>query len=374
MSINYKNSEVDFRKHFAFSREASERFIRQALREGLAESCVLLCTCGRTEIYFDGDVGKMSAQLARFGGISVEKLAPKLMIFAGDRALTHLFSVACGIDSQVIGEDEILGQTKSAFAMARECGTVGSEFNIIFQGAITCAKKIKTRTALSKTSVSTATLASNEASRLGENVNVLVIGATGKIGSTVVKNLISHKNISVTATVRSRHADLQTLNSSPKISTVDYSDRYACMDMADCVISATSSPHYTVTAEGLRKSLKTPKKRLFIDLAVPQDIDGEITKIQGASLIGIDYFTSLAKENNALKMDSVETAKEIIAEDIDLLKKDLIFHGFIPRLNRVKSALEKKSAEELIFGLKSALNAQQLSAVLNALDEMGGAD
>lgn len=143
-------------------------------------------------------------------------------------------------------------------------------------------KRIKTETVLSKTSVSMATLAANEVARLGENVSVMVIGATGKIGTSLVKNLVSHKNISIITTLRNHNNDLTYRND---VSAVEYNDRYKYIDKVDCLISATSSPHYTITYYDLQKCLKENKNRLFIDLAVPPDIDREIEKYQVSGLL-----------------------------------------------------------------------------------------
>lgn len=144
-------------------------------------------------------------------------------------------------------------------------------------GGCCLCKKIKTETAISKTSVSVATLASNEAAKFKDGeLNVLVIGATGKVGSTVVKNLLSHKGISVTVTSRKHKAETVFENTGANV--IDYDERYKAFDFADCVISATSGPHYTVTYYDLKKNIKTEKSRLFIDLAVPPDIDENIPK------------------------------------------------------------------------------------------------
>lgn len=231
---------------------------------------------------------------------------------------------------------------------------------------LACAKKIKTETALSKTSVSTATLAANEAAKFSDKVNVLVIGASGKIGTTVLKNLASHKNVSVRVTLRHHNSALKFIQDLG-IETVDYKDRYDYIKSSDCIISATSSPHYTITQYDLQNCITDAKKRLFIDLAVPPDIDESITKIDGVQLINIDYFQRLAKENNALKIDCIEAAKEIIKEETDTLKKDLIFHDFLPLLSKVKENLSDKFLENLIYKMKSDTSSDEFSAFIEVL-------
>ncbi len=369
ISISYKSADIQLRQRLAFS-EAVCRKIASELTDGRNVSeCVMLCTCNRTEVYFCGEKGsenEIVCALAENAGITETQLSKHLLFFYGDRAISHLFKVSCGIDSMVVGEDEILGQTRTAYLSAKENMTVSYELNMIFQAAFACAKRIKTQTALSKTSVSVATLAANEAAKLGSKVKVLVIGASGKIGSIVLKNLASHKNVTVKATLRRRNAQLSFIDDMG-IETVDYGKRYHYIENADCIISATSSPHYTITYFDLKKHLTDGRKRLFIDLAVPSDIDNSITEIENVSLINIDYFERLAKENNALKLDSVETAKEIISEEIDVLKKDLTFHDFLPRLDCVKNGLADKSLEELIYKMKSNVSADVFAAFVDIL-------
>lgn len=372
ISINHKSALSDIRQKFAFTPEQRRALMTELISGGVSQ-CAVLCTCNRTEVYFCGASDKctetVKRKLAELSGISAGDISRYMMMFYGKKAVEHLFRVQCGIESMVMGEDEILGQTKSAYYEAKECGAVGFELNMIFQAATACAKKIKTCTALSKTPASIATLAANAAARLGDRVNVLVIGATGKIGSSVVKNLISHKNVSVTVTLRS-HSNAFAAESFRSVRTVDYSGRYHAMRECDCVISATSGPHYTVTAKGLADNCAGHMPGLFIDLAVPPDIDRTVPQVCGAELMEIDSFRRLAEENNAIKKDSAEAACDIIAEETDKLYKTLLFHDFLPHLGRIKEKAQKITFEKLLYKLRDELEAQQLAAVLNVLKQL----
>lgn len=375
VSVSYKKADVNIRKALAFNKEKRESFVKRAISEKAAEQCVILCTCNRTEVYFcGGEPEKIKSLLAEYAGQECESLSAYVMMFADSGAVSHLFKVSCGIESMVMGEDEILGQTKNAYAEAKALGAVGYELNMIFQAAVTCAKKIKTETALSKTSVSTATLAANEAAKLGENVEVFVIGATGKIGMSVAKNLLSHKNVTVTVTARSHGGELSVFPENEKLTVVKYEDRYDHMEQADCIISATSGPHYTVTAGKLKKSLKTLKPRLFIDLAVPPDIERASEKIEGTRLVDIDYFERLAAENNALKLDSAVQAEEIIKAEAEVLEKELAFHYFLPRMNKVRSWAETKTVETALYELRDEMSLQGFFSLLDALKNLSGGE
>lgn len=372
ISVNYKNSDVNIRKKLAFSENVQKEFLTELINGKTVSECVILCTCNRTELYFCGNEDSLNTVqnlLSNYSGIECDLLKKHLYLFYSDKAVMHLFRVVSGIESMVIGEDEILGQIKLAYTMAKDLGMTGYELNMTFQSAMACAKKIKTQTALSKTSVSTATLAGNEIAHFKDKVNVLVIGATGKIGTVLVKNLLSHKNVSVIATSRKHSAE--SVQTKANITIANYADRYSYMDSADCVVSATASPHYTVTYYDLNKNIKTDKPRFFIDLAVPPDIDGLVAEIKGLKLIGIDYFEKLAKNNNELKLDSVESAKEIIKEESDVLKKDIAFHFFLPHMESVKNKLSENSLEEILYKFKAELPSEEFIKILDAFKSCG---
>ena len=157
---------------------------------------------------------------------------------------------AAGLIPWFYGEDEILGQVKDAYQMTLEEKAANYEMNVIFQKAITCAKKTKTNTNLSRTPVSIATLVANEVFHFekqdSQEKKILIMGVTGKIGSTIAKNILSKPGIEVLGTVRSHRSDLTFQWKSSHIHLVTTRIWYQYMEEADIVISATSSPHYTV--------------------------------------------------------------------------------------------------------------------------------
>ncbi len=136
--LNYKRCSEEIRSKAAFS-EADKRAV---LEELSPLEPVLLCTCNRTELYYFGNTEIGAEILSRRSGISVSELLPKLMIFSGRKAVNHLFRVTCGIDSMVVGEDEILGQVKKAYSFSAEKIALSAETNMIFQAAVAAAKII----------------------------------------------------------------------------------------------------------------------------------------------------------------------------------------------------------------------------------------
>ncbi len=356
LGISYKNAPVSVREKFAFDLQK-----RAEIRRSLGHA-VVLCTCNRTELYFSDPKSDAAALLARFSGF--EKIPEYLHTYEGETALRHLFRVASGIDSMLTGEDEILRQVKEAYAEASAAGNTDFELNTVFQAAITGAKRIKTETALSKTPVSAATIAANEAAKLGNNVNILMIGASGKIGSSTLKNLLPRPNVHITQTARSHSAGTMQYDG---VRTVPYDRRYDFADDADCIISATASPHFTLTKERLSAALFTKKPRLLIDLAVPPDIERGASELDGVRLIGIDDLGELARKNNELKMSAAEQAEIIINEELDELLKRLSFHSFMPELEKAKYAAEGLTFEQLLYRLRDGLDSGQFSAVLDVM-------
>ena len=358
LGISYRNAPVSVRERFSFDSEK-----RAEIRAALGRA-VVLCTCNRTELYFTDTTVGAAEILARYSG--AENLPEYLHTYGGESALRHLFRVASGIDSMLIGEDEILRQVKEAYAEASAAGSTDFELNTAFQAAITAAKRVKTETALSKTSVSAATIAANEAAKLGDNVNVLMIGASGKIGSSTLKNLLPRTNVHITQTARAHSAGTVQYDG---VRTVPYDRRYDFADSADCIISATSSPHFTLTKERLKAALKTAKPRLLIDLAVPPDIERGAAELDGVRLIGIDDLGELARQNNQLKMSAAEQAELIISEELDELQKKLTFHAFLPRLDEAREAAGRLTFDELLYKLRDGLDCKQFAAVLDILGE-----
>ena len=350
LSISFRGADINIRDRLVFTPE-----IRLRLRERIGG--VVLCTCCRTELYFSGDVGAAIRALSEFSGIDTARY---VRVYEGEDAIKHLFRVACGLDSAIIGEDEILRQVKEAYS---EAGDAGTELNTAFQAAIACAKRIKTETQLSNTPVSAATIAANEAARFRENVTVLMIGASGKIGSSTLRNLTAHKNVNVITTVRVHGCTHGG-------SCVDYEDRYGYMDRADCIISATSNPHFTITAERLSQVLTERKPRLFIDLAVPRDIEEAVGALDGVRLMNIDDINLLARHGGEQRMNAARQAGYIINEETDSLQKRLALSAFIPVMGRLRK--EHPRFDRLIYHLRDELDPAQFSAILREMERLVG--
>lgn len=370
ISISYKTAKVKERCPFSFSGEEAVRFLDALMAQPFVSQCVFLSTCNRTEIYVQGEpnsFARLEELLAGYAGMDVEKMRGFVRRYQGKRAVRHLFLVTCGMDSMVVGEDEILGQVRKAYVRSSEAGYLGYELHTVFQAALACAKKIKTKTQLSKASVSVATLAANEVFHLQASPKtVLLIGSSGQIGGIVLKNLLGKKDVRVIATTRTHQGLYQ--DGSGRVQNVPYQDRYAYLEEADAVISATSSPHYTITANLARQAVRTQKSRMYLDLAVPADIDEGVAGLMGATRMGLDDFAKLARQNNLRRQQAVLDAGEILEQEADALAKTLLFHGVQDRLGEWKNRYGTYPLEKLLYKLRDELDSEAFGAVLEALD------
>jgi len=378
IGITYRQAPLSVRSSLAVSPEERSALFRQFRMRFPAAECVALSTCNRFELYYEADrsLHDMEQFLCKARGLNYEEVIPYISVYEGDSAVRHLCRVACGIDSMVLGEDEILHQLKEAYAVAHDDGMTGFALNTIFQMAVNAAKEIKSETGLSETPVSIGTLAANEASHfLDGPVNVLVIGLSGKMGGIVARNLAAKSHVHLMGTVR-EHRPRSALPDVPGMELVPYPDRYQVVDRADVIISATTSPHYTLTRRRFEEAIRTEKPRLLIDLAVPEDLDREFAGLSSVRLMNLDEFRELARTNNVKKKELAEqaaTAADAYAEDI---LKELRLHELIGYLPELNAAVEADGVDRLIYSLRKLADRRQVDAVTDWLEDYlnGGGD
>ena len=371
ISISHKTAASGERQKFYIPGETAGDFLKKVRAAAGVEQCVLLSTCNRTEIYVQGEENRfpgLEETLADFSGSESEQIRNLARRYQGRKALRHLFRVVCGMESMVLGEDEILGQTRDAYMSAKEAGNTGFELNSAFQAALACAKRVKTETMISKTAVSVATLAASEVARLPlSHKTVLLMGSSGQMGSIILRNLLSQKNVRIIATVRSHNGIC--LSGGGQVTHVDYQERYAALEEADAVISATASPHYTLTAGRVQKAIRSWKERLFLDISMPPDLDVQIGKLAHCRLVALDDVKGLARENNRRKQQAFADAEEILEEELEKLCKTLAFHRFTEVDAQWKERYAGCSGEKLLYLLRDGLDSGSFERVLQTLTD-----
>ena len=394
ISINHKNAPADVREKFAFTTKGQRQFTEHL--KAVVGGCVVLSTCNRMEIYFayknelceyerteemrgrelygtrDGLLEQVEMLLAKDRDVSVSLVRKYSMNYDGFQCTLHLCRVTCGMDSMVLGEVEIIHQVKMAYLMAKELGACDGELNIAFQGALAAAKVMASESDTTRLPVSVGTLSAREAVsfiRNGGVGRVLVVGATGKIGSIVVKDIADlAPGIEIIGTSRSHHSADEIFGRHQQIRIEDYSRRYELAAWADVVISATASPHYTFVSDELANSLKSqPKKRLFLDLAMPKDMDPDIADIDGCTLQDIDYIRMLSRENNESKVMTLTELEPWLLAQVDEIMKNIAFSRFNREHGDVMAKLKTIDGAKMVYKLKGQLEYEAFEKMLDSI-------
>ena len=328
-SISHDNAPVFVRERVSFTKRRQPEIL-EYVKQNIGAECVILSTCNRCEFYLAG--GEIRERFFEYlVSLVGEETASYAVVYENDDCCEHLMLTASGLKSMILGEDQILGQVKDAHLFALSNGSCGKYLNTLFRIAVTGAKRVKTDTLLSKIPVSAATISIKLCKKILGTLNgknVLVIGASGKTGSAVVKDLVSLRSVSVFAASRSHG---RTVNEIENAQTIAYADRYEILDICDAVISATQSPHLVLEREKILCALKTQKKRVFIDLAVPRDI--EVLQDGNNIYKGIDDLKEIAEENNKIKSLEAKKARCLLQKYIDEFKIWRLFNENIGLIN-----------------------------------------
>jgi glutamyl-tRNA reductase len=286
----------------------------------MVEECAVLKTCNRVEIYVVSPRGeKVLFEFAKKARVS-----SRIIDFQDhDESLLHLLRLASGLESMVIGEDQILGQMKELYSMAKEAGTTGWTLDAAFKKAISVGKRVRRETSINERSISVGSAAVDLAEEiLGslEGKSVLVIGA-GDTGTLISKALLSRDIGELYVTNRTFGRAL-TLAAGLGGTAVPFDRMKEMIRTSDLVISATSAPHYILRRDDLDEVMarRTKGTLLMIDIANPRDIDEDVGEIPGVELRNIDSLRQISAGNMRLRMAEMERAEAIIAEELDLLK------------------------------------------------------
>jgi glutamyl-tRNA reductase len=326
--ISFRTAPVAVREQLAI---APSRRVETAARlkaaAGLSE-IVLLSTCNRVEIY---GVSESSSGLDRLldllaaDGSSVQ---PHSYHHTGDAAVRHLFSVASGLDSMVLGETEITGQVKMAYEEAHAAGLTGRVTNCMFQKALQTAKAVRTRTTIGRGATSVGSVAVQLAEQIfGGDLHgktVMIVGA-GKIGETCLRHLVKKGVGSILVANRTiEHAEELAREVGGR--AVNYmDDGLVAMREADIVVTSTSCPVAILDKEDVEVVMSARRQRplFLIDIAVPRDVDAAVTEVENVFLYNIDHLEALVQENIRLREQDLGRCLDLIQERVQELNAKL---------------------------------------------------
>jgi glutamyl-tRNA reductase len=297
VGINHKNTPLNIREKGSFMTRTLKEGIEALKQEESIAEVLILSTCNRSEIY--AATRNPEAALAALKDYYLKAKSPELedylFSYREREAMLHLYRVVTGLDSMILGEDQILGQVKDALEKAQSVGGAGKYLTKIFREAVTFAKKVKTVYKISETPVSLSSTAVKHIKRTYANYadkRVLIIGS-GKMGILALRYMAAEGFHSVYMTNRTYHPGDEYRGIYKGVNVLQYDDRYTAIEEMDVVISATASPH-VVLKEELMAQRKKPL--MIIDMALPRDVEPAIGEMPDVALITVDDFKHIIDE------------------------------------------------------------------------------
>jgi len=327
LGLSHHTAPVTLRERFAFAEARLPAALQQLRESGVVEGAVILSTCNRVEIYAASSLDPKEAfpaleEFLRQCHECRDPLTDELYRLAEPQSVEHLFRVACGLDSMVLGETEILGQLKKAYDLALQHHHTGGGLNKAFQRAFNVAKHIRTETNIQRGSVSVGSVAVELAEKIFTSLadrDVLVIGA-GDTSEKTARALLSRGARSILVANRT-HERAEALARELGGRAVRFDTWEAEFEKVDIVISSTAAPHYILDRTKLEPIMKRRKNAplLLIDIAVPRDIEPEVNFMDNVYLFNIDDLQTVADDYLKRRREEAARCEAIIAEKVRAL-------------------------------------------------------
>ena len=322
VGINHTSAPVEMREQVAFTPEQLVDALKTLAHHADLSEVAILSTCNRTEVIATSpsiDTQAIVNWLANYHGLNVTDLSPSIYEKLNKDAALHAVRVACGLDSMVIGEPQILGQVKEAYEHARRIGTLGTELQHLSQTTFRIAKRVRTETSIGENSVSVASTAVTLAGRLFSDIpacHILLIGA-GDTSELVGRHLLSAGISQITIANR-------TLENGRRLAhelggtAIDLQSIPAKLPEADIVIASTAARLPVLGKGVVERALKSRKHRpiLMVDLAVPRDIEPEVAQLRDIYLYSVDDLQEIIEANLSDRQQAADAAEQIVTEEV----------------------------------------------------------
>ncbi len=318
--MNHKTAPVEIRERLAFAEHSIPDHLKEIRELSHVTEAVVLSTCNRVEIYGGAEeIANAVEQLTDYlvSHFAVEPGEVEFYHHESEEAAHHLFEVASGLDSMVLGETEIFGQIKKAYALAQSHGATARRLNKLFQQSFSIGKLVRTSTRIQQGSTSVGSAAVDLAERIFGDLSkcrVMVIGA-GKMSRTTAQSILSRGAHSII--VSNRNFDkAEELALELKGRAVRFDDWENCLDEVDIIVSSTSAPHAVVKKDTIERVMSKRRGHTLylIDIAVPRDIEPEVNDIENVYLSNIDQLLQIAKDGQDKRHRQIEVCRGVIAE------------------------------------------------------------
>ena len=373
LGINHKTASVDVRERVAFTPEQLVEALQQLCRVTPSREAAILSTCNRSELYLEQDqlqADDVLRWLADYHRLNIDDLRACAYVHSDNDAVRHMMRVASGLDSMVLGEPQILGQMKSAYAVAREAGTVGPLLGRLFQATFSTAKTVRTDTAIGENPVSVAFAAVSLAKQIFADLHrsqALLIGA-GETISLVARHLHDQgiKRIVVANRTLERASQLAEQFGAHAVLLSDIPQELA---YSDIVISSTASQLPILGKGAVERALKQRKHKpmFMVDIAVPRDIEPEVGELDDVYLYTVDDLHEVIEENLKSRQDAAQAAEALVASGAEDFMQRLRELAAVDVLKAYRQQAERLRDEELARAQRLLANGVDVEDVLAQL-------
>jgi glutamyl-tRNA reductase len=346
VGISHKKAPLELRERFALNERITPEALRQLQSEPEIEEAVIISTCNRVEfvlVAFEKQDGLAGFRrfAESFYGIRFDEFADCFYVYREEEGVRHLFRVASGLDSLIVGEPQVLGQVKQAYFLAKEAETCGNALESVFHRVFNTAKRVRTETHVAEAPVSISSAAVEMAEKTFgglQDKTVMIIGA-GQMGELAARHLVA-KGVSTVLVSNRTHTHAVALAQELRGLAVQFNDIWQAMRGADIVISSTGCPHYIITRDDMERLMPERNGRpiFLIDIAVPRDVDPAVREVAGCTLVNIDLHE---------REKAMEAADHILAEEIELFRARQEQLNVVPTIVCLKRRVEEIRQAEM---------------------------
>jgi len=370
--INHKTAPVEIREQAAFAEERLPDALRDIRAKGVAGEAAIVSTCNRTELYcgINDDGAPLLDWFCQYLQLDPEAIKPYIYELPNEDAVQHAFRVASGLDSLVLGEPQILGQMKDAFASAHKEGATGKILNRLFQQTFSVAKIVRTDTAIGASAVSVASAAVTLAKQIFEDLSkqtALLIGA-GEMIELCARHLREHGVGHIIVANRTlERAEL--LADEVGAEAIALSEMPVRLADADIVISSTASQLPILGKGAVERALKKRKHSpiFMVDIAVPRDIEAEVSELRDVYLYTVDDLKDVIQENMKSRMAAAEEAEKIIELKVSEFMRWIKSLNAVPAIRALRESADSIRVSELKKAQRALESGEKPEAVLEQL-------
>jgi glutamyl-tRNA reductase len=349
VGLSHKNAPVALREQLAVDQDKLRELLRDAVAAGAVREAVMLSTCNRVEVYGVAEAPG-AARTALFGalcrqrGIAPATVEPLLYTHEEEDAIRHAFRVAASLDSMMIGEPQILGQVKDAFALAQSCETVGPALHTLFTQAFAVAKRVRTETEIARHAVSVSFAAVELAKKIFAGLTgraVLLLGA-GKMGELAAKHLVEHGAFPIYVVNRT-WSRAQEMARALAGTAVPFDDLPNAVAAVDIVVTSTGATTPIITREMVARVMHARGARplFFIDIAVPRDVEPGVEALEDVYCYDIDDLKQVVDSNIRERLREAQRAEALVEREVTKFKARLGDVEVIPTIVSLRERLEE---------------------------------